>query len=248
MIDSHGNFELSQLLLGLCVNLALGALAYARGSVSRSGFAVGVLIGTLLVWFGGWGAFAALFAFFVLGSAATRIGFARKAAQGLAQEDSGRRGSKHAVANCATGLALALAMPWGAPALLGLGLVAAFATAASDTLGSEIGQLYGRRPFLPTTFRPVPAGTEGAVSVEGTLAGVAGSALLALLGAATGLFAWPWFWIPIVAAFAGTTFESYVGAIWGRQAKIGNEAMNFLNTVVGAAVAMLLGRWLDASL
>jgi uncharacterized protein (TIGR00297 family) len=138
-------------------------------------------------------------------------------------------------------------MPWGDAQLLGLGLAAAFATAASDTLGSEIGQLYGRRPFLLTTFRPVAPGTEGAVSVEGTLAGVAGSALLGAIAASLGLFAWPWLWIVVVAAFVGTTFESYLGAIWGRDARIGNETMNFLNTVVGAGAAILLAFALRAS-
>lgn len=228
------------MLLAIAVNLLLGALALWRGSVSSSGFVGGVLIGSAMTIFGGWGAFAALFAFFVLGSAATRLGYARKASQGLAQESGGRRGSKHALANCGSGLVLALFMPWWDAELLGLGLVAAFATAASDTLGSEIGQLYGRTPFLPTTFRRVPPGTEGAVSVEGSLAGVLGSLLLAALGAAFALYAWSLLWIPVVAAFVGTTVESYVGAIWGRDAKIGNEAMNFLNTVVGASSAILL--------
>jgi uncharacterized protein (TIGR00297 family) len=134
--------------------------------------------------------------------------------------------------------------PAFAPAV---GLVAAFATAASDTLGSEIGQLYGRRPYLPTTFRPVPPGTEGAVSQEGTLAGVLGSAALGALGWVSGMFPAVGVVVVVVAAFVGTTVESYVGAIWGREARIGNEAMNFLNTLVGAAVGMAiawpLGWW-----
>ncbi len=224
--------------VALGVNLAFGALAWWRGAVSRSGFVGGVVIGTLILARGGVGAYAALCVFFALGTAATRLGYARKARAGLAQEESGRRGTKHALANCATGAVLAVSLPLWPTWAPAVGLVAAFATASSDTLGSEIGQLYGKRPYLPTTFRAVAPGTEGAVSVEGTLAGVAGSLLLGGLGWVFGMY--PALGVAAVAvgAFVGTTVESYVGAIWGQDAKIGNEAMNFLNTVVGAATAM----------
>ena len=231
---------LSTFAVALGVNAALGGLAWWKGAVNRSGFAGGVAIGTLILGLGGVGAYVALCAFFALGTAATRLGYSRKASAGLAQEESGRRGTKHALANCATGLVLAVTLPWWSAWAPGVALVAAFATAASDTLGSEIGQLYGRRPYLPTTFRPVPPGTEGAVSVEGTLAGVAGSVVLGVLGWVTGLFPPIGIAVVVVAAFVGTTVESYVGAIWGRDARIGNEAMNFLNTVVGAAVALAI--------
>lgn len=233
--------------VALGVNLLLGGLAWWRGAVSRGGFAGGVPIGTLVLALGGTGAYLALCTFFAVGTAATRLGYSRKAQAGLAQEERGRRGSRHALANCATGTALAVSMAFWPAFAPAVGLVAAFATAASDTLGSEIGQLYGRRPYLPTTFRRVPAGTEGAVSLEGTLAGVLGSAALGALGWAAGMFPAVGIAVVVVAAFVGTTVESYVGAIWGREARIGNEAMNFLNTLVGAAVAMAiawpLGWW-----
>ena len=120
----------------------------------------------------------------------------------------------------------------------GFGIAAAFATAVSDTLGSEVGQLYGRTPFLPTTWRRVPAGTEGAISLEGTLAGIAGSLVLGAIGWGFGLYGPTGLAIVALGAFVGTLVESYVGAIWGQDARIGNETMNFMNTVVGAVVAM----------
>ena len=58
---------------------------------------------------------------------------------------------------------------------------------AADTASSEIGKAYGRRTFLITTLRPVPPGTEGAVSLEGTTAGAVAALLVALVGAAGGL-------------------------------------------------------------
>ena len=231
------------LWIALLANLGFGGLAWWRGAVSRSGFVGGVVVGTTILACGGWGPWALLSGFFVFGSLATRLGYARKHREGLAQEDSGRRGSKHALANCGTALGLSVAAAvWPAQAaLFGLGIAAAFATALSDTLGSEVGQLYGRTPILPTTFRRVPPGTEGAVSVEGTVAGIVGSLVLGAIGWFFGVYGPGGIALVGVGAFAGTLVESYVGAIWGREARIGNESMNFLNTVVGAGVAIALG-------
>jgi uncharacterized protein (TIGR00297 family) len=228
------------LLLAVAANLALGGVALARGAVSRSGFAGGVVVGTWILWFGGLASWALLLAFFLLGTGATRLGYSRKAAAGIAQEEGGRRGSRHAAANCATGMALATLLPFTSAPVWAVGLVSAFATATSDTLGSEIGQLYGKHPILPTTLRAVPPGTEGAVSVEGTLAGVLGSLVLAFFGCVLGLVPAALLWVPVVAAFGGALAESYVGAVWGRRQRIGNEAMNFLNTVVGAGLGIAL--------
>ena len=49
-------------------------------------------------------------------------------------------------------------------------------------LSSEVGKAYGRRTFLITSLRPVPPGTEGAVSLEGTLGGLLGGLLVAAYG------------------------------------------------------------------
>ena len=124
-------------------------------------------------------------------------------------------------------------------------MVAALATAVFDTVSSEIGQVWGNHPFLITTLRSVPPGTEGAVSVEGTLAGMSAAAGLAATAAALGLngsFGWTGVGIVVAAAFIGTTIESVLGALGSRRGSllsdIDNEAMNFTNTFVGAAVAI----------
>jgi len=131
------------------------------------------------------------------------------------------------------------------PDIVKVGLVAALATAVFDTVSSEIGQVYGRRPFLVTTLRPVPAGTEGAVSVEGTLAGAAASGILALAALALGLmgsFGWTGSMVVVAAAFIGGMVESYLGAspLFAAGPSINNEALNFANTLVGALAAVAL--------
>ena len=237
----------TRILLAAVVNAALAGVAYALRTVDVSGVIGGFLVGFTIWLFLDWEGFLLLFAFFVIGSACTKLGYKRKAAQNLAQEKGGRRGARHAFANAGVAMACALfAALTEHQVLFALAFAASFATAAADTASSEIGQLLGKRTFLITTFRPVPRGTEGAVSLEGTLAGVAASLVIGGLGALLGLYPWAGVLPIAVAAFVGTTFESVVGAALEKRQLLDNEALNFLNTLVGALVVVVFTPWVIA--
>jgi len=242
MLHAKQDVLLQNLLWGGAINLVLGGIAFALRMVSRSGFTSGFLIGTVLYTFGGWQLFLVLFVFFFLGSGATKFGYARKKALGVAQEKGGARGWKNATANCSMGAFLAiLAMlaPEHSRMIFVVGVFAAFATAASDTVSSEIGQVLGKHPILITTLRPVPVGTEGAVSLEGTFAGIIASVIVCGVGLALQLLSVPAAALCVLAAFIGTTVESYLGATLETMKIIDNEIINFMNTLVGSAVAMI---------
>jgi uncharacterized protein (TIGR00297 family) len=233
----------TRLAVGAAVNLALAVAAYAARTVDLSGAIVGFLLGTAIWGLLDWRGFLLLLAFFVIGSGTTKFGYQQKKAARLAQEKGGRRSARHAVANAGVAAACALfaaATPGESPypLLFALAFAGAFATAAADTASSEIGQVLGRRTYLPTTFQPVPRGTEGAVSVEGTVAGVAASAVIAALGAALELFPWAGAAVVVLAAFLGSFFESLAGAAMSKRQLLDNEALNFLNTLVGALAAV----------
>jgi uncharacterized protein (TIGR00297 family) len=233
-----------RLLLAAVLNAALAGAAYAARTVSRSGVVAGFIVGFLIYAFLDRRGYLLLIAFFVIGSACTKLGYRKKEAAKLAQENKGRRGARHALANAGVATACAIfAAVTPHPVIFALAFAGAFATAAADTSSSEIGQLIGRRTYLVTNFRPVPRGTEGAVSLEGTLAGVLASAVIAALGAALGLFSWIGVLAVVFAAFVGTTFESAVGAALERRQLLDNEALNFLNTLVGALVAAVFAPW-----
>lgn len=70
--------------------------------------------------------------------------------------------------------------------LLQVGFAASFASKLADTTSSEIGKAYGQTTYLVTTLQRVPRGTEGAVSLEGTAAGVVAAAAVAGLALALG--------------------------------------------------------------
>lgn len=201
---------------------------------------LGVLIwGTL-----GWQGYLVVMFYFLAGSSVTRIGMEQKEAAGIAEKRSGARGPENVWGSALTGTLCALGTLFVAPAyrsLLLLGYVASLATKLSDTCGSEVGKAYGKRTFLITTLQPVARGTEGAVSLEGTLAGVVGSIAIALVGWGVGLIDLTGVLFCVFSAFIATNVESLIGATL--QSKIDwmtNEVVNGINTLIGAVVAVLL--------
>jgi len=223
------------LVQALAVNLVLAVVFRGAGAVDRSGMAAGFAVGMLTWTLGGWRAFAILIAFFVLGSGTTRLGRRRKERLGVAQARHGARSARHALANCGVGVYLAaLAATAPEPGLLLLAFVCAYATAAFDTVSSEIGQAFGGRPVMITTLRPAPIGTDGAVSLVGTLAGFVAAALVGLAAVGLGLVGPGALAIVLVAAFVGSSADSFLGATLERRGLMDNDAVNFSNTLIGA--------------
>ena len=119
-------------------------------------------------------------------------------------------------------------------------LLAALAEATADTLSSELGSSFGGTPFLLTTLRPVAPGTDGAISLVGTLAGLLGAALVTLTGAAALSLNPRQTFLVFTAAVAGLFFDSLLGATLERRGLLGNDLVNFLSTLFAAAAAELL--------
>lgn len=244
----------------LAVNGALAIIAFYLRSVTFSGALGGFVLGSILIFGAGWPLYAALLAFFVLGTAATKLGYQRKAKAGLAQEGGGRRGFSHAFANVGVAAICAIAMSRlirtnladvELPFIVLFMGIASLATAAADTVASEIGQLFGRRAFLPLTLRGVPVGTEGAISVEGTLAGFIGGFKVALIGVLAAHYAYDvalrldLIAAVTICAFLGSYLESIAGS-WNRKygSPVPNGVLNFFNTFAGAVLFYWAARWL----
>jgi uncharacterized protein (TIGR00297 family) len=233
--------------IGLNTVLMLVAIIAPKKLLTPAGLlhagALGVIVwGTL-----GWRGYGVVLFYFLVGSAVTRIGMAEKEAEGIAEKRGGARGpenvwgSAFAGTICAIGVAATeiglLAPEW--KALLLLGYVASFATKLSDTTASEIGKAYGKRTFLITTLQPVARGTEGAISLEGTLAGIVGGLLIAVVAYGLHLIGVSGVVICVIAAFIATNAESVIGAtLQSKFDWLTNELVNVLNTIIGAGVAI----------
>jgi uncharacterized protein (TIGR00297 family) len=224
-------------------NTALAALIFTalgrwlRG-VSNSGAVAGAALCFLLGACAGGGALAALVSVFVLTWFATRFGRSRKQKSGVAERTGGRRASQ-VLANLGVATAAAGLYRIHANLALALAMAAALSEAAADTVASEIGQAAGSNPRLITTWRVVPPGTDGGVTLAGTVAGAIAAATVTAVCALTGLIPWNWSAISLAAAMAGMLADSFLGAWLERRSILNNDVVNFFGTLTAAGLAML---------
>ena len=234
-----------RLLVGAGVSGVLAAAARAAAALDTPGAVAALLIGTAITAGLGAAGLLTMVAFFVVGTAATRFGHARKAGRGIAQEKGGERGWRNAWANGAVPAVLALGAAMAPPdtrTAWAIAYAAAVATACADTASSEVGKAFGGRTFLLPTLRAVPPGTEGGVSLAGTLGGAVAAALVAATAAAGGLYAWAF--VPVVtgSAVVGALAESLVGPTALRRRWMDQDGLNTFNTAFGAGTAAALCR------
>ncbi|MEO7087092.1 MAG: DUF92 domain-containing protein [Gemmatimonadaceae bacterium] len=252
--------------------LAAACVAFAAkraGSLSRSGALAAIVVGTLAVAVGwDWGAL--LLAYFVSSSVLSRVGRGTKERRTASIVEKG--GARDAIQVLANGgvFAGAAAAMLERPDIRWVAVAAgALAASAADTWATELGTLAGGRPRSIVSWRPVPAGTSGGISVVGSLAAVAGAAFIAGVLVALG---WTISLAPTVAlaGIAGAAVDSLLGATlqsrrWceicsgeterithecgepTRQLRglewLDNDVVNFLSTVAaGLLSAALVGR------
>src|SRR6476469_3265882 len=252
-------------LVAIALNTVLLAIATIapKKLLTPAGHFHGWVLGILIWGCLGWQGYAVVMFYFLVGAGVTRIGKAQKEAEGIAEKRSGARGPENVWGSaltatlCALGvLALSilgntgkmpvlgetgiLPVPQDAIFLLLLGYAASFCTKLSDTCASEIGKAYGKRTFLITSLQPVPRGTEGAVSLEGTIAGIVGSILIALLSWAVGLIDLTGIVFCVIAAFIATNIESVIGAtVQSKFEWLTNDVVNFFKTLIVSIAAII---------
>ena len=231
--------------------------------LTPEGFYHSLALGTMLWNTVGWQGWTTCVLYLVLGSLVTKVKFEEKEAMGIAEGRGGRRGPENVWGSAATGLICVAASVQLRPELgsvsnlfgfvtydlLILAYVSSLATKLADTFASEIGKAYGKTTFLITTLEKVEPGTEGAISLEGTLAAAVGGCFLPIYATAIGFMngGLTSIGIATLAAFLATNAESLIGAtLQGKKGLewITNEVVNFFNTVIGASIAIGLGAFL----
>jgi uncharacterized protein (TIGR00297 family) len=240
-------------------------MARRSRALSRSGSIAATCVGAASV-AAGWSWGALLMVFFVTSTLLSRVGRGAKERRtdGIVAK-GGERDAIQVMANggvfavCAVAFAISPASGWQALA------AGALAASTADTWATEIGTLVGRSPRSIVSLRVVPAGTSGGVTIPGTLASVAGAAMI---GAVARFLGWPpaVAWWALAGGVAGAVADSVVGAVWqtrrrcpacnilterrvhpcgtvtlpaGGVAWLDNDAVNALSAVCGAVVCWI---------
>ncbi len=178
---------------------------------------------------------------FILASTATAWKTGVKEALGAAEKNKGQRTAGQVLANVGTAGFMGL-LCFFYPVkveLFRLMMAASLASAAADTISSELGTVYGKNFYNILSLKQDQKGLDGAVSLEGTLFGLAASVIISAVYA----FSFGWnihFLFIIIAGTIGNLADSVLGATLERKHFLGNNAVNFLNTVVAATVGWML--------
>lgn len=192
--------------LAAALAAAFAAVAWRADALTGTGAGAASLVGVGVLLGAGWPGAAALAAFFVSSTAVSRIG---PPPPQTGDAKGNRRDHRQVFANggpAALGALLAREEP-----SLALWIVtASLAAAAADTWATSVGAWSRRAPRHLLTWRPVPPGTSGGVTLYGCLGAAAGGLLVAGAGALSG--ADPRLWTAAAIGFLGMVVDSALGA------------------------------------
>jgi uncharacterized protein (TIGR00297 family) len=222
----------------ILVTVLFAAIAHRVRAVDVAGAVAGAFVSFLLYLTYGPAGFALLVTVFLLAWGSTRLGHARKQRLGISERKQGRNAGQ-ILSNLVVAGALAVAALFVDPQVLTLAMVGALAEAAADTVSGECGQAATDQVYLITTFQRVPVGTDGGISLIGTLAGIAAAVLVGFVAAVTKLI--PLHWVAAIAgaAILGGCIDSILGATLQRRGWMNNNAVNLASTITAAGLVLL---------
>ncbi len=221
-------------LTAMAITAGFALLAWFAGGVNLSGALAGSAVAFIMA-IRDLRMFLALLVVFAVTLVATRVGHARKQ-QLRTAEPAGGRTAAQAVAN----LGIAALVVAIAPAEWPVLALAALAEAAADTSSSEIGMAFPGKTVLITSFKPAPPGTDGGISLLGTIAAFIGAAMVAASVLLSGLVTLRQAAVIVLAGFLGAMVDSLLGSLFERRGWLDNDLVNLLSTATATGVAWIL--------
>ena len=231
----------NQFFIGFCVNFILIYIFCKIPLMTKGGWISAGVLGTILWGCLYWRGWMSVVIYLLLGSLVTKIGYKFKKERGIAEKRGGRRGPENVWGSAATGLFLAMMTKFNLAneVLFKIGFAASFSAKLADTFGSEIGKRFGKETYLITSLKKVKRGTEGGISLEGTLASVLGSIFMSFVMLLLSIISTKYHFIIVaISGFLATLSESVIGAKFQNKYKLSNEMVNAIQTSIASAFAI----------
>jgi len=236
----------NQFFIGFCVNFILIYIFCKIPLMTKGGWISAGVLGTILWGCLYWRGWMSVVIYLLLGSLVTKIGYKFKKERGIAEKRGGRRGPENVWGSAATGLFLAMMTKFNLAneVLFKIGFAASFSAKLADTFGSEIGKRFGKDTYLITSLKKVERGTEGGISLEGSLASLLGSIFMAYVMLRLSIISTHHFIVVILSGFLATLSESIIGAKFQNKYKLSNELVNAIQTSIASFFAIFYSYFL----
>ena len=244
MVDPSTYFSDDQMI---SVTLVAGLLLVSklRDMLDLSGMLAAMAVGLTVSLLGHWTWLIILVVFLFVASIATKWRFEEKRALSIQESNEGARGWRNVMANGAAASMVAILGWFGDGDWYFLAVTCSVSVALSDTLASEIGSLDHRTRSI-ITLEAVPPGTNGGMSPTGTMAALLGAIIIAgstaLLAPVYGetMSAASIFITVTIVGWLGCQVDSILGELLENKGYIGKHSVNFLATLSGAAMAVVV--------
>ena len=237
------NLISNSFVFGFCINFALIFLFYRVPLMTKGGWISAGVLGSILWGCLSWQGWISVVIYLLLGSIVTKIGYKFKKQKGIAELRGGSRGPENVWGSAATGLFFAVMIKFNFANIFfyKIGFAASFAAKLADTFGSEIGKRFGRNTYLITSLKKVDRGTEGGISLEGTLASLVGAIFMASVMVSLSIITTQkQFLIVSISGFLATISESIIGAKFQEKYKLSNELVNSIQTSISSIFAIVI--------
>ncbi len=205
-----------RILSGFALAIGIAYIAFFVNWISLDATKAVIIVGTIVLGFGGWILAAALVFFFVASSILTTLGNRTEDSKNIDRPGIHKRRDGYQV--WANGFWVTFFCILWFIFRTDSTLIAAFASVAgatADTWATELGTLKPGKTRLITTLETVEPGTEGGISLKGTMAAIVGAAYIGLFVFISG-FVEPvrFFFIILVSGLAGCFLDSVIGAVF----------------------------------
>ena len=211
--------------------IVIGIMVYARKALDLLGSIFMIIMGVIIIFAPGAGVnwLFLIFIFLLLGLLFTKYKHQYKKEIGVYE---GTRTIRNVVSNGIVPFVMAAFGNYG-------GFIGSIATATADTMASEVGVT--TTPRLITTFKKVPPGTDGGISVLGTIAGIVGAAIIGVAAFyLLGLDPVKTLEIAVISGTVGCFVDSILGAVLEQKKYLNNEHVNLIATLCGALIGIIL--------
>lgn len=245
--------DISTIVMIVVVSLIISLVAFNRKILDQGGSVLAFLIcflsGTLghLTWL--------LILLIFVGSSflATRFAIVYKKALGVEESDEGTRGAWNVLSNGIVPALIAVVYSLGLlePEQALVAFTTAVAAASADTMASEIGVLSPSPVLITNPSKRVEPGTDGGISLEGTLASLLSAVCISMLSFASFIllieeshpfylsFDVNYLYISAFFGFSGSIFDSLLGATLEKREILGNGGVNFCSILLTVSFSLI---------